>query len=83
MRKITLDVDFELNFETAFEIADKHLRQAVQEGDSLGPYVTISMIEAAVNAAVDRVESWVVTDILRDLATQVEHETKMPPADFC
>ena len=71
MTQITLDADFDANFESAFSIADTHLKHAIEEGGILAPYVAIAMIEAAVNAAVDRTESKDVIDILRDLANQV------------
>ena len=74
MTQFTLEADFEANFVSAFVIAYKYLKQALSERSSLATYVTIAMIEAAVNAAAERTESNDVIDILRDLANQVAGE---------
>ena len=47
---------------------------AVEEGGTLGPYVAVAMIEAAVNSAVDETSHEDVVDMLRDLANQVEED---------
>lgn len=64
----------EAMFEKALDIAEKHLDKAIKEGGSLGPYVAVAMIEAAVNRAVDEASAEDVIDMLRDLADQIEDD---------
>lgn len=66
----------EAMFEKALDIAEKHLEQAIKEGGSLGPYVAVAMIEAAVNRAVDETSHEDVVDMLRDLAQQIESDAE-------
>ena len=61
-------------FDKALDIAEKHLKRAVDEGGALGPYVAVAMIEAAVNTAVDETSHEDVVDMLRDLANQIEND---------
>ncbi|MBI1209782.1 MAG: hypothetical protein GC191_21185 [Azospirillum sp.] len=63
-------------FEKALDIAEKHLQKAMTDGGSLGPYVAVAMIEAAVNAAVEETSHEDVVDMLRDLAAQIEADAE-------
>ncbi len=63
-------------FDKALDIAEKHLKRAVEEGGVLGPYVAVAMIEAAVNTAVDETSHDDVVDMLRDLADQIEKDAE-------
>ena len=47
------DLSADAMFDKALDIAEKHLKRAIEEGGVLGPYVAVAMIEAAVNSAVD------------------------------
>jgi hypothetical protein len=64
----------EAMFEKALDVAEKHLQNAVREGGALGPYVSIAMIEAAVNTAVEHASNADIADMLRDLAEQIEND---------
>ncbi|MEI6986591.1 MAG: hypothetical protein WCK65_10715 [Rhodospirillaceae bacterium] len=68
-------------FDKALEIAEKHLKKAVEEGGELGPYVAVAMIEAAVNTAVDETSHEDVVDMLRDLASQIEEDAENEEED--
>ncbi len=59
-------------FDQALEVADKHLDEALKEGGALADYVTVAMIEAAVNRAVDVAGHEDIAEMLRDLANQIE-----------
>lgn len=61
-------------FEKALEVADKNLDAAIKEAGPLADYVTVAMIEAAVNRAVDVAGHEEIVDMLRDLATQIESD---------
>ncbi len=73
---IASDADFDEKFELAFEIADKHLKLAMAEGGILCTYVTMAMIEAAVNSGVDQASHNDVIGLLRELANQVEEDAQ-------
>ncbi|MEI7609280.1 MAG: hypothetical protein WCJ64_18020 [Rhodospirillaceae bacterium] len=68
------DLSADAMFDKALDIAEKHLKRAIEEGGVLGPYVAVAMIEAAVNSAVDETSHEDVVDMLRDLANQVEED---------
>jgi microsomal dipeptidase-like Zn-dependent dipeptidase len=68
------DLSSDALFDKALDIAEKHLKRAIEEGGVIGPYVAVAMIEAAVNAAVDETSHEDVVDMLRDLASQVEED---------
>jgi hypothetical protein len=62
----------EVLFDKALEVADKHLDAALAEAGPLSDYVTVAMIETAVNRAVDVAGHEDIADMLRDLANQIE-----------
>lgn len=64
----------EIMFDKALEVADKHLDAAIKDSGPLGDYVTVAMIEAAVNRAVDVAGHEDIADMLRDLASQIESD---------
>lgn len=68
-------------FDKALEVADKHLEAALQEAGPLSDYVTVAMIEAAVNRAVDVAGHEDIADMLRDLANQIESDMDGEGAD--
>ncbi|MEI8394816.1 MAG: hypothetical protein WCF85_08785 [Rhodospirillaceae bacterium] len=68
------DLSADAMFDKALEVAEKHLKRAIEEGGVLGPYVAVAMIEAAVNTAVDETSHEDVVDMLRDLASQIEED---------
>ena len=70
------DGAFEVKFESALSLAEKHLKNAISEGGILGPYVAVAMIEAAVNSSVAEISNEDVVDMLRELASQVEEDSK-------
>jgi hypothetical protein len=70
------DVSADAMFDKALDIAEKHLKRAVEEGGILGPYVAVAMIEAAVNTAVEETSHEDVVDMLRDLANQIEEDAE-------
>lgn len=59
-------------FEKALEVADKNLDAAIKEAGPLADYVTVAMIEAAVNRAVDVAGHEDIVEMLHDLANQIE-----------
>jgi hypothetical protein len=59
-------------FDKALDIAEKHLEQAMREGGPISAYVSVAMIEAAVNQAVEATSHEDVIGMLRDLAEQIE-----------
>ncbi|MFM2042469.1 MAG: hypothetical protein RLY86_1045 [Pseudomonadota bacterium] len=59
-------------FDKALDIAEKHLESAMKEAGPLSAYVSVAMIEVAVNQAVDETSHSDVVDMLRDLANQIE-----------
>ena len=75
------DGAFEVKFESALSLAEKHLKNAIAEGGILGPYVAVAMIEAAVNLSVAEISNEDVVDMLRELAGQVEEDSKGYPDD--
>ncbi len=74
MTEPSTDLSADAMFDKALDIAEKHLKRAIEEGGVLGPYVAVAMIEAAVNSAVDETSHEDVVDMLRDLANQVEED---------
>ncbi len=70
------DSSADVMFDKALDIAEKHLKLAIEEGGVLGPYVAVAMIEAAVNTAVDETSHEDVVDMLRDLADQIEKDAE-------
>ncbi|HEV7370084.1 hypothetical protein [Arenibaculum sp.] len=63
-------------FDKALDIAEKHLEQAMQEGGPISAYVSVAMIEAAVNQAVEVTSHEDVIGMLRDLADQIEADAE-------
>ncbi|WP_119679985.1 hypothetical protein [Indioceanicola profundi] len=61
-------------FDKALDIAEKHLEAAMKEAGPLSAYVSVAMIEVAVNQAVDETSHTDVVDMLRDLANQIEQD---------
>lgn len=61
-------------FDKALDIAEKHLDAAMKEAGPLSAYVSVAMIEVAVNQAVDETSHSDVVDMLRDLANQIEQD---------
>jgi hypothetical protein len=59
-------------FERALEIADSHLEQALRQNAELAPYISVAMIEAAVNQAIEITSPEDVVAMLHDLAGQIE-----------
>lgn len=68
-------------FDKALEVADKHLEAALSEAGPLSDYVTVAMIETAVNRAVDVAGHADIADMLRDLANQIEADMDDAEAD--
>lgn len=64
--------DTEEMFEKALDIAEEHLEQALKKSGPLAPYVSVAMIEAAVNQAVDLTSAEDVLSMLQDLMAQIE-----------
>lgn len=61
-------------FEKALEVAEKHLIAAIDESGDLGDYVSVAMIEVAVNQAIDVAGPEDIVAVLRDLADQIEQD---------
>lgn len=59
-------------FEKALEIADTHFDQAMAQAGDLAPYVSVAMIEVAVNRAAEATSSEDVINILQDLIEQIQ-----------
>jgi hypothetical protein len=59
-------------FEQALKVAEKHLNAAMEEAGPLGPYVAVAMIEAAVNIGVEVAGPEDISEMLTDLAGQIE-----------
>jgi len=66
----------EAMFEKALDIAEKHLELAMNEGGPLSTYVAVAMIEVAVNQSVEETSHEDVIDMLRDLAAQIEQDSR-------
>jgi hypothetical protein len=66
----------EAMFEKALDIAEKHLERAMKEGGPMSAYVAVAMIEAAVNQSVEETSHEDVIDMLRDLAAQIEQDSR-------
>lgn len=75
MNEELTDEQTEAMFEKAQAIADKHLEAAMNEAGEMAPFLAVSMIEAAVNAAVDIIGAENVIEMLRDLAQQIEDDS--------
>ena len=75
------DLSADAMFDKALDIAEKHLKKAIEEGGVLGPYVAVAMIEAAVNTAVDETSHEDVVDMLRDLASPIEEDAEADEDD--
>jgi len=61
-------------YDKAAEIADKHLTAALEEGAALDYLVSVMMVEAAVNAAVEATSPEDVVKLLNDLVRQIEED---------
>ncbi len=63
-------------FEQALNIAEKHLQAALTEQPDNADYIAVAMIEAAVNQAVAVIGPLDVSEMLRDLANQIEQDAE-------
>jgi hypothetical protein len=61
-------------FDQALKVAEKHLDAALKEAGPLAPYVAVAMIEAAVNRGVDVAGHEDISDMLHDLAAQIDND---------
>lgn len=61
-------------FEQALTIAEKHLDAALDDAGDLADYVSVAMIEVAVNQAIDVAGHEDIIAVLRDLADQIEQD---------
>ncbi len=68
------DDNAEALFERALKLAEKHMDSALTEAGSLAPYVAVAMIEASVNRGVEVAGHADISDMLRDLAAQIEED---------
>lgn len=64
----------EVLFEQALKTAEKHLEAAMKEAGPLAPYVAVAMIEAAVNRGVDVAGHQDISEMLHDLAAQIDQD---------
>lgn len=60
-------------FDKALALAESTLDKAASDAGEIGDYLTLAMIEAAVNRAVDIAGPEDIADMLRDLAEQIEN----------
>lgn len=61
-------------YDKAAEIAEKHLAAALEEGSALDYLVSVMMVEAAVNEAVESTSPEDVVKLLKDLVRQIEED---------
>jgi hypothetical protein len=61
-------------YDKAADIAEKHLGAALEEGAALDYLVSVMMVEAAVNAAVEATSPEDVVKLLKDLVRQIEDD---------
>ena len=70
------DATMEEMYDKAAEIAETHLNAALKEGAHLDYLVSVMMVEAAVNAAVDATSPEDVVRLLKDLTRQIEADVE-------
>lgn len=64
----------EAMFEKALAVAERHVAAALREAGELANYVSIAMIEAAVNHAIEVTSAADIVDVLRGMADQIESD---------